>query len=356
MILESLRLSNWRNYEATTVSPGPKTNLVVGVNGAGKTNLAEAIYYLSIARSWRGSDDKRLIRDGAPSCYVEGVFRKGGRTRRVGIEISAAGKKVLIDDKPIRRTTDLAAVANVLAFSPTDVPLFSGPPADRRAFLDLAIGRENPAHLKELSRVAQILKERNAALKSEFRNDGYVEVLTNELIAAEKPVVLRRQAYVGRLIPAVRRVADKIFGRERPIDIVYQPFLDPGNGYEEAAKALYRDTLEGDYARGTTAQGVHKEDFRVMLDGLDVGGRGSQGENRILSLALHLAPFFLIEDEADKPIVVLDDVYSELDEQHAEGLTAILEELGQVFITATNKTISGASVIEVADHKAIRRE
>lgn len=356
MILKEITLRNWRNYRETTVSPSPGLNLIVGQNGAGKTNLAEAIYYLSLGRAWRGLSHEELIRQDAESAHLVATIEESGLPRKIEINLTKKGRSIFVNGKGVRKLSDLSKVSNVIAFSPENVRIFSGPPAERRSFLDLAIAKEDPGHLTDLNAFLKILQERNAVLKDEFRNDGYLSVLTSELIAIERPISERRKRYLERLLAAFKECASSIFGEGREVSILFHPFLE-SDGYEEKAKALYAESLAADIARGSTSKGAHKEDFTVMLDGKDVGAYGSQGENRILSLALHLTPFFLVEDEGKKPIVVLDDVYSELDDNHAQNLTALLQRMGQVFVTATKTNLENASVIEVQNDKAtIRRE
>ena len=346
MILTELTLRNWRNHEKITVNPSPGLNVIVGDNGTGKTNLAEAIYYLSLGRTWRGLSGGELIRKGEKEATLLASLKEGENVRKIEIDLKERQRTILLNGKAIRRLSDLSKIANVIAFSPQNTSIFSGPPADRRSFLDLAIAKEDPAHLSDLNTFLKLLSERNTVLKDELRDEAYLSVLTDQLIAIELPIIKRRVAYLKRLEPTLKKVATAIFGKERPIAISYEPFIGI-DGYQEKAKALYQSSLDLDKVRGTTTYGIHKEDFTVMLDDKEVGTYGSQGENRILSLAMHLAPYFLIEEEGKKPIVVLDDVYSELDENHANNLTALLETMGQVFITTTNSNVTNASVIEV---------
>lgn len=355
MILTELSLRNWRNHESVTINPSDKLNVIVGDNGAGKTNLAEAIYYLSLGRTWRSLSGDELIRKGEAEAIARACIKEGELIRKIEIDINQKRRSIYLNEKPIRRLSDLSKVSNVIAFSPQNTTIFSGAPADRRAFLDLAIAKEDATHLNDLNTFLKLMSERNAVLKDEFRDENLLSVLTERLIEVQLPIVKRRAAYVRRLAPMLEETAKAIFGKERKIGITYEPFVEI-DGYKEKADRLYKESLNLDEIRGTTAKGIHKEDFTVLLDEKEVGTYGSQGENRILSLAMHLAPYFLTEEEGKKPIVVLDDVYSELDEKHANNLTQLLTGMGQVFITATNTTITNASIIEVKDNTTtIRR-
>ena len=152
MILKEITLRNWRNYRETTVSPSPGLNLIVGQNGAGKTNLAEAIYYLSLGRAWRGLSHEELIRQDAESARLVATIEEGGLPRKIEVNLTKKGRSIFVNGKGVHRLSDLSKVSNVIAFSPENVRIFSGPPAERRSFLDLAIAKEDPGHLTERRR------------------------------------------------------------------------------------------------------------------------------------------------------------------------------------------------------------
>ncbi len=346
MILVELTLRNWRNHKEISIHPSPKLNLVVGGNGTGKTNLAEAIYYLSLGRTWRGLSGEELIKKGEPEATLKAILEEGGNVRKIEVDLTDKKRVITLNGKPIKRLSDLSKAANMIAFSPKNASIFTGPPADRRSFLDLSIAKEDPQHLNDLNDFLKLLSERNAVLKNEAPDDGYLSVLTERLIAIQYPIIKRRKAYIERLEPTVKKVANAIFGKERRISVAYDPFTKM-EGYEENAERLYEGSLESDKTRKSTTKGIQKEDFTVTLDDKEVGTYGSQGENRIMSLAMHLSPYFLTEEEGKKPIIVLDDVYSELDEAHRTNLTKLLERMGQVFITATETKITNTSEIEV---------
>jgi DNA replication and repair protein RecF len=355
MILQSLRLTDYRSYEEADLRFSEGLNVIEGPNGEGKTNLAEAIYYLSLARSWRTSDQRALIHYGSDSASIRAVVKEGGLTREIEAVISKDGRRVFLNGKLVRRLSELSKLVNVVLFCPEDVMVFKGAPSERRRFLNVSLSKHSPEYFNALSRFGKVLEERNAALKAENVDMAYLGIVTDELIAAEKPLLKARRDYVRKLSEAIGPLATRLYGEDAGLSIVYEPFLDPEEGYAEKAKALYEKALEGDLYRKTTSVGAHREDFKALLRGRDIGLYGSQGENRLAAIALKLSPYFLIEEEAKKPIAVLDDVYSELDGEHASRLTGILKELGQTFVTATKFETGGASYIEVSDHKAMRR-
>ena len=355
MILQRLVLTNFRSYPSLDLTFGERANLIVGDNASGKTNLAEAITYLSLVRSWRTLEEENLIAFGATYASMRAFVREGNLNREILIEFTPEGKRVSLNGKPLRRMSELSRLVNVLLFTPSDVRLFKGPPSDRRAFLDVSLCKRSADYLALISRQAALLKSRNALLKDGGRDRELLEVLTGQLIDVEEPIVRYRTMYVTSLNAILPKVLGSLRGEQTACALVYRPFARDDGSFKEKARKLYRDSLEGDVLHKATSVGTHREDFSFRLDGKDVAEFGSQGENRMAALALKLAPYFLIEEEERKPICVLDDVTSELDAQNAGRLLAYLNLLGQSFLTATHLTLPGASVIEVADHNAHRR-
>jgi DNA replication and repair protein RecF len=355
MIITHLELRDWRSYQNASLDFSESLNLVVGPNGAGKSNLVEAIYYLSLAHSWRSEEAKALIRDGATCASITAHLVEGSLNRTVQISLTPEGKKIYVNGKAIRRLSELSKLVNVILFTPDDTRLFTGSPGDRRAFLDVSLSKQSLDYFSLIGKYNHLLEERNAALKRPSPDLTYVGVLTDRLIETEKPIVGYRVVYVSELNKLLTDLASEIYGEKRTAKILYHPFAKDDERFEETARGLYDKALEGDLFRKSTSVGVHREDFVLHLDGKDVALYGSQGENRLAAIALKLAPFFLIEDQDKKPIIVLDDVYSELDADHAGRLTSLIGKLGQTFVTAAKLDIAGASYIDVASNIATRR-
>ena len=355
MILKHLELRNFRSYDSLSLDFGPSVNEVVGPNGVGKSNLAEAIHYLSLARSWRTSDDRLLIKDGKDEATILAEIEEGPLHREVGITIGKDKKKITLNGKPLRRLSELSRLVNVIVFSPADVPLFLGSPGERRGFLDLSISKQSLDYFTLIGRYDKLLKERNAALKMAKIDDRLVDVLTEQMIEVSYPLIKLRALYIAELNRVLPGILNKLKGPGNVAELIYRPFVKADENFIENARNAFYRAKESDYRHHTTSVGPHREDFSFLLNGKDIADYGSQGENRIAVLSLKMAPFSLIEDEGRKPILVLDDVYSELDREHADRLGEYLGELKQVFITATKQQTQGASLIEVSAGKATRR-
>ena len=355
MIVTKLELRDYRSYEKLTIAFDEGLHVLVGPNGAGKTNLAEAIHYLSLARSFRTSDDSKLIRRGAITATIRAAIKSGTRTKTIAIAIDAGGKKVLVNEKPIGKLSELLELANVIVFEPRDVILFDDLPKARRKFLDVALMKQHRDYLEALNRYEKLLKERNELLKQETINQLLLQTLTEQLISASLPIVTHRSAYLERINEIIERIVKAIRGDELKVRLVYEPFIPLGADYEKRASALYQRTLESDIKRKVTSEGPHREDFTVQLDQEDISTYGSQGENRLLAIALKLSPYFLIEDKDKRPIVVLDDVLSELDVPTQDRLLSFLLKFEQVFVTTTKFKKDFGTVYDIKNNVITRR-
>lgn len=355
MILTSLRLLHWRGYHELELSFGRGLTLILGPNGAGKTNLAEAIGYLSLARSWRTSDDRLLINETQDSAALSAQVEEGERKRLIEIALGKQVKKVSVNGKPCRRLSELKDFANVISFCPDDASLFLSSPSARRSLIDVALSKEDDSYFSLLSAASKLLKERNLSLKAPQVDKRLLEVLSAQLAEVEAPIIEKRSSYCEALNSVLPTILSSLRGAKTACKLVYLPFVKEGELLRERARKAHEQAYEADCLHRSTGNGTHREDFRFEFEGKDAALYGSQGENRLCALALKLAPYFLVEEEEKKPIVVLDDVTSELDPGHRNNLLSFLKGFTQVFLTATDLEVDGASIIDVASHKATRR-
>ncbi len=354
MRVASLRLRDFRNYPRLDIAFGKGVNLIHGPNGSGKTNILEAVYALSVGRSFRTDSDLPLIAYGKKEAYAEARVLRGSGSYRVASCFSKEGKKVTVDGKPLRKLSSLIGRLNALLFYPEDVGLFLGSPSARRSFLDLCISREDKDYLKALSDYGKLLKDRNALLKEEEPDLAAIEAVTQRLIAVSAPVERKRSAYLSGLSEAIGTTSSALYGEDKRALLLYKPFVDEGHDYGEAAGNYYRQSLESDLRYGATQGGIHREDFRMLLNGKDIGLYGSQGENRMGALALKLAPYELLRGSENEPVVLLDDVLSELDAAHRDRLFGLLRSYEQTIITSAEDI--PAEDINRIDTNTIRME
>ena len=347
MIIKSLSIRDFRNHSSKNLSFNPGINVITGPNASGKTNIVEAAYYLSLARSFRGVDDEDLIAHEAECAEINSQIIEGVVKRNIRILITKKGRSVLINGKKVSKVSDLAKCVNVLLFEPKDVLLFRGSPKERRNFLDINLSKQFPAYLEYISRYEKALKQRNELLKSGNCDENLLNTTTELLVKYAGPIINYRAMYVKDINDILIKITRALTGVNEKIEIQYRPFVPMSADYQTAALEAFNRSLDNDLKHKATSIGIHREDISVSLNGREIGTYGSQGENRLVSLALKLSPYFMIKDEDKKPIVVLDDVMSELDEIHQRRLISFLRKFSQVFITGTELEIDGATHIQL---------
>lgn len=356
MIIKSLRLKNFRNYESVAIEFAKGLNIICGQNGAGKTNLVEAIHYLSLARSFRTNENSDLIAHDKESATIEAVVIEGVSEKNIKIVINGEKRQVSVGRREIKKLSELTELADVIVFEPRDVNLFQATPKNRRTFIDVHLSKNSRVYLRAITRYEKLHNERNEILKNATPDLIHLDVVTDMLIEESEKIVNSRQEYLTKLEPMVNRVIKAISPKTRKVVLEYQPFIAANEKqFIEAAKNAFKKSLENDLRKKVTNIGIHREDFSTTLNGHNIALFGSQGEKRMVALALKVAPYFLIEDKDKRPIIVLDDALSELDQEHARHLLEFFMKFEQVFITGTKIEENNASFYEVVDRNIVRR-
>lgn len=344
MFVKSLTIKNFRNHKYLSYDFSNKINVITGSNGSGKTNIVEAIYYLSLARSFRTQNNIDLINDGQETAIIIAEVLEGQIKREIRVVINKDCKKVYLNNKPINKLSELAKSINVILFEPKDVLMFKSSPKVRRNFLDISLSKKSDSYLDYISRYSKILKQRNELLKKTKIDENLLSVLTEMMIKLSKQIIRFRQLYVESINEVLDKIYFSLTGKKDDVKVVYYPFIDIDDEYQAKATELFEKSKESDIKKKATSIGIHREDFKVLMNNHDIATYGSQGENRIVTLALKLSPYFIIKDREKRPIVVLDDVMSELDENHKNKLIDFIRKLEQVFITATEIEVKDASI------------
>ena len=347
MFVKRINLHNYRNHKSRELTFSPGINVITGENAIGKTNIVEALYYLSLARSFRGVDDDELITHEEDYSEIDAEVHEGQIKRNIHILITKKGRSVVVNGKKVSKLSDLTKVVNVLLFEPKDVMLFRGSPKERRNFLDVNLSKKYPAYLDYISHYNKALTNRNEILKANNVDKNLLDSSTELLVKYAGPIVEYRLKYVKDITDILIKIARTLTGEENKIEIVYRPFVPFTNDFKTSALEAFNRSLDNDLRQKATTIGIHREDFSVRLNDREIATYGSQGENRLVALALKIAPYFLIEDKDKRPVVVLDDVMSELDKTHQTQLIKFLKKLGQVFITATELAIDGATHLKL---------
>ncbi len=349
MHLSHLWLTDFRNYETAELVPAPSGLTVVeGANGEGKTNLLEAVAYLATLRSFRGAPADALVRTGSESAIVRAEAEREGRGVLIEAELRRVGRdRVQVNRQPLRRTRDLLGALVVTVFAPDDLALVKGGPGGRRQFLDELLLNLHPRHDATQNELDRVLKQRNALLKS---SGGRVtpevvatlDVWDAKLAAAGEMVVAARQGLTGALgaVASEAYAGLAIEAAARGRDAV-------ALSYQRSWDGPLNDALAGarteDLRRGVTTVGPHRDELDLFVGGLPARTYGSQGEQRSLALALRLAGHRIVTDRiGSAPVLLLDDVFSELDPFRAGALLAGLPP-GQVLLTTASGLPAGAA-------------
>lgn len=358
MIITSLKLSNFRNYDGISVNFNKGLNFIYGENSSGKTNLVEAIYYLSLARSFRTNTNLDMIKSGCEYATIEAIIEKGeNQKKKIHSVVMKNSRNLSVNGKEIKKLSELTDIANVLIFEPRDVNLFKENPKARRNYLDTHLSKMSHLYLQSMSMYNKLLSERNEVLKKEKIDKVLLQTIEEMMMEVSFKIYQMRSKFLNHLEIIVNKVLKSISSKNRIVCLKYQHIVEgeTKEQYQECFKTAFKKALESDLRYKTTTIGVHREDFLTALNNQNIVSFGSQGEKRMVALALKIAPYFLIQKQEERPIVVLDDVLSELDDEHVMRLLNFFEKFEQVFITGTKIVKCSASYYEVANQNITRR-
>lgn len=341
MRLKNLRIRDFRNIEEAVIEPGPRATVVFGPNGHGKTNLLEAIYLLATLRPLRTTRFSELPRFGAKSAEVGGEWEVGGIDREIAVSLEEGKRIARLDQKRVRDLEAYFGGISVVAFTPDDLQVVKGGPELRRRHLDRAVFNRFPAFLGESRAYARALRSRNRLLR-EGAPSAMIEAFDGPLAQAGARIVVRRRAMLEELGPRFKETLAKLTKGELEGSLRYQSEFAPARAEEEVvretlAKAL-AERIEKDRKRGFTGAGPHADRLDFVLGGRAARSYASQGQQRALILAWKIAEIENLREHLGyQPLLLLDDVSSELDAERNRQLLAYLEAFdGQVILTTTD--------------------
>ncbi|HBA89611.1 MAG TPA: DNA replication/repair protein RecF [Geobacter sp.] len=340
MKLIKLKLASFRNLQNMELAPGKKFNVFYGNNGQGKTNLLESIYLLATMKSFKQAKNAELIAFGAEFALIKGVVERDQVRREISVLLEKQGKKAKIDAKLATRLDDFFGNLNVVLFTPEEISMVRGGPDLRRRYLDRAVFTCDLSYLAAYHDYSKILKNRNALLKI---NEGAgIEVWTEQLVHAAKLVIERRKAYLAEIAKLLQGFYSEISGNDETVQIEYRLHGVDGKRYAEDPEAALSEALKAHAAeerrRCSTAIGPHRDDLYFGLNGRSARHFASQGQQRSFVLALKMAEIeFITRCFNAPPVLLLDDMTSELDRERNHNLMEFLKKREmQVFITTTS--------------------
>ena len=346
MIIEKLTLRNFRNYEDTVLTPHEGVNLFFGANGSGKTNLLEAIHYCALGKSHRITGDQSVVRIGESFAVCGVSVSTGGVRREITVRLvpNEVNKKViLLDQKPIRRFSDMMGCLQCVIFSPEDLGLIREGPSLRRRYLDMMISQVNRGYFIALQQYRSGLEQRNALLKTMRQNasdyTGMLEVFEQAMAAPAAVIVAARKKVIAMLAKLAAETYRGISGREKEeFQAGYHSAFRETENVEEEFIRLMRENREEDLRLGVTSAGPHRDDLSLSLNRKNMKVFASQGQIRTAALSLKLAQMKALRAmSGEAPVLLLDDVMSELDRDRRTRLVKEISDY-QTFITCTDES------------------
>ena len=351
MYFKEVELINFRNYENQRIDFHKKVNIILGENAQGKTNLLEALYIMSLGKSFRTSRDNEMIRFGSGLARVKTISEKDGEELTVEIGLIKNKKSLKIDGVKKKKISELLENVYVVIFSPDDLRIVKDEPEKRRKFIDRELCQLKPVYYDELSRYKRALGQRNVLLKEENPADSLLDIWDEELAEYGARIILRRGSFIDKLKIISRRIHSDLTEGKEELGLYYESDLPREDGYERQKlkfQRILREGRERDRLRRTTLRGPHRDDLSIKIGEKDVRIYGSQGQQRTSALSLKLAELMLIEEETgEKPVLLLDDVLSELDRTRQRQLMTSFGDI-QIFITATE--LSGEVASQLGDY------
>jgi DNA replication and repair protein RecF len=337
MRITEIRLNNFRNYGSLKMRFDKRINVLIGDNAQGKTNLLEAISFLSTVRSFRIKDETDLIKKDCEIARIEGVIASVSGEKRLTVMIGQTGKSLLIHKNPVKRTSEFIGQCNAVLFTPADMDFFEAPPKVRRRMMDVELSKLSPVYMENLNQYAKVLKERNLYLKQDRPDVEYLEVLSDRLVALQIPIIESRREFLDFISKRISALFCKFMDENFEVDIKYESESDSQTDLAQQIGLKMSASLKRDLAFKITHVGIHRDDAKFTLNGFDVSSFASQGQKRMLILALKMAILeFIVSKINTYPILLLDDVFSELDTKKKDKFTQLLPKDVQILITTTD--------------------
>ncbi len=334
MYIESLELKNYRNYEYLCIDFHAGTNIFYGNNAQGKTNVLEAVYVCGTTKSHRGSKDKDVIRFGEEEAHIRMFVRKDSVSHKIDMHLKKnKSKGIAIDGIPIRKASELFGIVNMVFFSPEDLNIIKNGPSERRRFMDLELCQLNKIYLQDLANYNKVLNQRNKLLKDiSFQPslEATLDIWDMQLANYGKKIITLREKFLQELNQIIAEIHMNLTGGKESLVLEYEASVAAENFDIQLA-----NDRDKDLKMKMTSCGPHRDDFAVRVNGIDIRKYGSQGQQRTAALSLKLSEIYLVKKMTkENPILLLDDVLSELDSNRQNYLLKSIHDI-QTMITCT---------------------
>lgn len=350
MFLRKIELKNFRNYENLKLEFNKNINIFIGDNAQGKTNILESIYVLAVTKSHRTSKDLYLLKENSLFTKIIGEVEEDTK-KKYEVLINKEGKRVSINDNPLKKVSNYLSNINAIMFCPDDLEIIKGSPFNRRSFFNVEISVFNNEYVRYLSDYNKLLKTRNEYLKENDKfNKEYFDILTDKLIDLNIKIYLERKKFIEKINKYIVDIYKNISGKDS-IKVYYDSFIDDDeNNLKRQLQDKFDRLINNELFNKITLLGIHKDDFSIYIDNVKINNYGSQGQHRLAILCLKLAEIEIYRKEYNKkPILLLDDIFSELDKNKKENIINYIENDLQVFITSTDLDNIDKKIVENSD-------
>ena len=369
MIVSEILLKNYRNYENARVKFNSKINIIIGDNAQGKTNILESIYFLSITKSYRTSDDTILINSGKEFCKIIAKLKENKLSKKVEITLNKEKKNIIYNNSCIKRISDFIGIFKVIIMAPEDLDIIKGSPLLRRNLLNIELSKLSNEYIVKYNEYNKLLKMRNDYLKLLMANSiadyRYLDIITEKLIERAIYIYSERYKFIENINSKITDIYQSITGIS-DLTIKYIPNADIKNFDNESIRKALKHKLckyrEKEISLGMTIYGPHRDDFDFLLEKNDIKFYGSEGQQKLAIIALKLSLVYVFfERDGNMPVLLLDDIFSELDRKKKNKLIDYINNVGQVIITTNdirninkNKLID-TTVFEVKNKNIIEK-
>ncbi len=339
MVLKQLTVYNYKNIKEAVVEFSSNVNCLVGHNGEGKTNVLDAVYYLSFCRSSTNFNDSLVINHDADFMSLVGDYRhEDGLEEKVQCSVRRGHKKTFKrNGKEYQRLSDHIGRILLVMVSPQDQELIIGGSELRRRFMDMVISQYDADYLQQLIRYRKALQQRNSLLRAEAEPEAsFIEIYEEEMAHAGEVIYDRRRQFVDEFSPIFQTIYKELSGGDEAVDLTYRSHVA-----EMSLRDLLKENRAKDRVMGFSLKGLHRDDLDMLLDGFPIKREGSQGQNKTFVIAMKLAQFDFLKRKGSHrtPVLLLDDIFDKLDEQRVEHIVRMVSgnHFGQIFITDTNR-------------------
>ena len=328
MLVKTLKLNNYRNYSNYSLEFNPNLNIIIGSNGIGKTNILESIMVVSNTKSFRTANDQDLIKKDSEYLKIE----VESDSDKYKVVINNKSKSLYLNDNLAKRTSDYIGKLNAILFKPSDLEIFTDSPSERRKVVDLEVGKINNKYLRCLLQYNSLLKDKNKLLKELEIDEQLLDVIEQSMIPNIKELIQERERFVKNINQNINEYYSLISGQKNKIEVIYKKCCE----IDEIEDYIFNSKQKDLYYHYATF-GPHHDDYEFMIDGYNINSMASQGQKRMVLIAFKFALIKYIQTNTSiTPILLLDDILSELDKDNQERLLQIIPKDTQVIITNTD--------------------